>query len=213
MKKLGLAVSFVFALSLLAGCGDSNPPCTCDQSELEAQVAALEAQVAALQTDLTTVDSRLSTIESNDVILLDQYLNITTSTDNELPGPHVIFEGVNVHIRSGGGATDASINGLGNLLVGYNEVRVGLPPGSRGGSHNLIMGPEHSYSSYGGFVVGYRNTVSTQYASGSGGYCRKPKHTWVYSLVFIASVYDCVCRKAIAFANALNSACLPANNP
>jgi hypothetical protein len=33
----------------------------------------------------------------------------------------VYFDGCNVNIRSGSGATDGTLNGLGNLVVGYNE--------------------------------------------------------------------------------------------
>ncbi len=44
---------------------------------------------------------------------------------NGLVGPHVIFEGANLHIRSGYGATNdgGSPSGLGNLIIGYNEAR------------------------------------------------------------------------------------------
>jgi len=82
-------------------------------------------------------------------------------------GNEVIFEKCNVHIRSGSGKTDSVVNGLGNLIIGYNE-------GSgehikRTGSHNLVIGPEHAYSSFGGLVVGRENTISAPYASVSGG--------------------------------------------
>ena len=37
------------------------------------------------------------------------------------------------------------------------------------GSHNLIVGGNHSYSSYGGFVAGDTNTISGPYATVTGG--------------------------------------------
>lgn len=79
----------------------------------------------------------------------------------------VVFEKCNVHIRSGSGKTDSAVNGLGNVIIGYNE-------GSgenvkRTGSHNLVIGPEHAYASFGGLVVGRENTISAPYASVSGG--------------------------------------------
>ena len=82
-------------------------------------------------------------------------------------GDEVIFDKCNVHIRSGSGKTDSAVNGLGNLIIGYNE-------GSgenikRTGSHNLVIGPEHAYSSFGGLIVGRENTISAPYASVSGG--------------------------------------------
>lgn len=77
------------------------------------------------------------------------------------------FSGVNVQIVSGSGATNGTVNGFGNLIVGYNEFR-----GSgdvRTGSHNIIVGTRNNYSSFGGVVAGYQNTISGMYASVSGG--------------------------------------------
>jgi hypothetical protein len=39
-------------------------------------------------------------------------------------GNDVYFDGCNVHVRSGSGATDGQINGLGNLIIGYNKAVV-----------------------------------------------------------------------------------------
>jgi len=36
-----------------------------------------------------------------------------------MPGPHILITGANLHVRNGIGKTD-SINGTGNLIVGYN---------------------------------------------------------------------------------------------
>lgn len=76
------------------------------------------------------------------------------------------LSGVNLQIVSGSGATDGSTNGTGNLIIGYNED---TGAHDRTGSHNLIVGPEHTYSSYGGLVAGSDNTVSGTHASVSGG--------------------------------------------
>ncbi len=77
------------------------------------------------------------------------------------------FSGVNVQIVSGSGETDGTVNGLGNLIIGYNERR--SAGNVRTGSHNLVVGIEHNFSSYGGFVAGRFNTISGAYASVSGG--------------------------------------------
>ena len=83
-------------------------------------------------------------------------------------GNDVFFTGVNVHIVNGTGHTETvDANATGNLIVGYNETR-----GSgddRSGSHNIVVGSRHNYSSYGGFVAGYYNSVSGPYATVSGG--------------------------------------------
>jgi hypothetical protein len=79
--------------------------------------------------------------------------------------PTVRFTGVNVQVVDGTGDTDGAVNGKGNLIVGYNENA--LNP--RSGSHNLIVGDRHSYTSYGGFVAGLNNTISGPRASVAGG--------------------------------------------
>merc|ERR1711957_491887 len=84
-------------------------------------------------------------------------------------GGNIYFTGCNVHIRSGNGMTDGRTNGKGNLIIGYNEPRAeGLD--SRGGSHNLIIGNAHEYTSFGGIVTGQRNRISNIYSAVVGGY-------------------------------------------
>ena len=81
-------------------------------------------------------------------------------------GTEVFFTGCNVNVQSGSGATDGNVNGLGNLIVGYNANTGGH---TRTGSHNLIVGDEHDYSSFGGLVAGFENTIAAPWASVSGG--------------------------------------------
>jgi hypothetical protein len=80
----------------------------------------------------------------------------------------LVITGVNLHIVNGLGTTQTA-NGLGNLLVGYNEARGGGFD-LRTGSHNLIVGQEHNFSSYGGLVIGERNGISGPFAAVSGGH-------------------------------------------
>ena len=83
-------------------------------------------------------------------------------------GTEMYITGANLNIRNGLGATDGGgfTNGLGNLIVGYNE---NPDNGSRVGSHNVVVGHDNAYSSYGGLVAGHRNLISGPYASVSGG--------------------------------------------
>ncbi len=75
--------------------------------------------------------------------------------------------GTNLHIRSGSGTTDGVVNGRGNLIIGYNEVSASGD--DRSGSHNMVLGNFHDYSSYGGLVVGQNNRILGPFASVSGG--------------------------------------------
>jgi hypothetical protein len=78
------------------------------------------------------------------------------------------FSNMNVQIVSGSGNTSGTVNGRGNLIVGYNETR-NDGADDRTGSHNIVVGSRHNYASYGGLVAGRWNTVSGPYASVSGG--------------------------------------------
>jgi hypothetical protein len=84
-----------------------------------------------------------------------------TSTNTD-----IFFEGCNVHVRNGDGTTD-SINGYGNLIVGYN--RENADSSDKTGSHTIVIGDDHNYSSYGGLVAGFKNTVSGESSSVTGG--------------------------------------------
>jgi hypothetical protein len=95
------------------------------------------------------------------------------------PGAEIHLHGANLHIENGSGHTDQTpTNGLGNMIIGYNEERnvndpdlitAGRAFNVRSGSHNLVVGKELNYSSYGGLVVGLQNTISGRFASVSGG--------------------------------------------
>ena len=78
--------------------------------------------------------------------------------------PTIQFTGVNVQVVSGAGKTDAAVNGTGNLVVGYDEF-----PGPQTGSHNIVLGEEASYTSYGGLIAGESNSVTGPFSLVLGG--------------------------------------------
>jgi len=55
--------------------------------------------------------------------------------------------------------------------VGYNHLRDTI--NDRTGSHNLLVGDENNFNSYGGLVAGSLNTISAPYSSVGGGYHNK----------------------------------------
>jgi len=143
-------------------------------SALQATVSNQTAQISALQQTIANQAADLDGIKNSNVMTLDPYLTVDLNDINGMKGPHVIFTGANVHIRSGSGGTgEYPLTGHGNLVIGYNEPRLdnsGYPDTSeRGGSHNLVIGQSHKYSSYGGLVAGLANTISGLYASACGG--------------------------------------------
>jgi hypothetical protein len=98
--------------------------------------------------------------------------------DFDEPANEVVITGANLRIVNGLGSTE-TMNGLGNLIVGYNETRREIPACSdvtptrctdnRTGSHNVVVGMGHNFSSFGGLVIGELNEISGRFASVSGG--------------------------------------------
>ncbi len=105
--------------------------------------------------------------------ILDHFSIVSLPTgDGTPPAKTIRLSGANLQVVNGTGGTQ-NINGLGNIIVGYQEPRpTGADPGvvnERGGSHNLVVGMKHNYTSYGGFVAGLENTIKGDFASISGG--------------------------------------------
>jgi hypothetical protein len=181
--KLTLILSSIFAACSLY----AETP-----SQLETEIAALQKQVAALQTAVTT-------IQANKALALAPFVSVDLSTENGVVGPNIVFSGANVHVVNGTGST-ATINGLGNLIIGYDEVfTTPLNPGDRGGSHNLVIGKYNKFTlsgfgnlvagevntvggGEGNFVAGFQNVISGSADSILGG-------SWNYA----GSAYDVVC--------------------
>ena len=89
---------------------------------------------------------------------LENYLSVDEENHT------VLFSGANLQVVSGEGSTDAPVNGLGNIIVGYDENT----SDDKSGSHNLVVGYGHTYSSYGGFVAGQDNSITGAFSSVSG---------------------------------------------
>ena len=120
-------------------------------------IDANASSIGSLQTDVSDLDADLE-----DVLELFDYVTVDTSSDA------IYFDAVNVYITSGGGNTNGSVNGLGNLIIGYGEWDSTTDVS---GSHNLVMGVDNGFSGYSGLVNGYENDISGDYAtvlSGSG---------------------------------------------
>jgi len=120
-----------------------------------------DTELAALQATVDAQAVLISTLQAQ-VAALQDLLQHFSRTGND-----IYITGANLHILNGTGTTYGPVNGLGNLIVGYNELRG--TGDDRTGSHNIVVGGRHNYLSYGGLVVGYYNTISGPYSSVSGG--------------------------------------------
>lgn len=132
-------------------------------ADLESRLAALEAGGGGddLSEDLAAVEADVAALQAlaPGVEALQQYVTIDTATND------VVFSGANVWIQDGSGTTNVA-TGLGNLIVGYAEN----DGDTRTGSHNVVVGDRHSWTSYGGIVAGYDGAIDARYASVLGGY-------------------------------------------
>ena len=101
------------------------------------------------------------------IAALEAKLAKVTATTDAGGHPALVISGANVYVDNGTGTTEGAVNGTGNLIVGYNELRGGGDV--RTGSHNIVVGRRHNYSSFGGIAAGLNSTISGAYAAVSGG--------------------------------------------
>ncbi len=92
----------------------------------------------------------------------------STATGALTIGPNGVYiDGANLYVRNGSGSTSSTVNGLGNVIIGYDEAR--SSGSDKTGSHNLVVGRNHNYTSSEGIVAGYNNTISASGAVVTGG--------------------------------------------
>jgi hypothetical protein len=121
-----------------------TPASTADITTLKSEVATLQSQVKALTSEVGTLTTTLA--------------GVTRS------GQTLTMSGLNLELNSGAGSTTAAVNGLGNLIIGYNAS-----PGTQTGSDNLVIGDGQTFTSYGGLVAGKGNTINGPFNSVLGG--------------------------------------------
>jgi hypothetical protein len=88
--------------------------------------------------------------------------------------PTVEFSAVNVQIVSGSGSTSGTVNGEGNLIIGYDET-----PKAQTGSHNLVLGVGQSYTSFGSIVAGSYNSAGGKFSDVFGNENKAPGYSAV----------------------------------
>ena len=127
-----------------------------------------------LESIIETMQAEIATLQAQVVANLSDYVTVNPSTNQ------VVISGANFQVNSGTGATHGAVNGLGNIIIGYNEdenydnsSEGGTPdptPDVKTGSHNLIVGAGHYYTSFGGIIAGYDNKSTAKYTGALGGH-------------------------------------------
>lgn len=154
---------------------------------LQSQAAAITALNAALTKEVSDRKTYADNIGSSTLASAKTYADTQlvaakTYSDGKLApvadklthfsrsGNDVYISGANLHIRNGTGLTYQQLNGLGNLVVGYNEPRTGTGAvNTRTGSHNVILGFNQNYSHAGALMSGAVNNSTNHFASVLGG--------------------------------------------
>jgi hypothetical protein len=153
MRPSRLAVS---ALGLALSSPAFPPPAAADQLCIGSSGIA---RVIRVREQCRTSEEDLGSFEALKLLL--------GAISSQEDGATLRMSGINLQIVSGSGATNGPTNGRGNLIVGYNEE---LGRRDRGGSHNVVIGPQHGYSGSGGLVSGFANVVSNEAATVVGGF-------------------------------------------
>lgn len=137
------------------------------QRESVAQTFGVTLQQLASR--MSTVEAQIASVAIRTATLESKTQDMSRITDPNTGMATVQFSGVNVQIVNGSGITFTS-NGVGNLIIGYNEKR---PPllgeDIRSGSHYLVVGQNNNYTSYGGIIAGLRNSAIAPWATVTGG--------------------------------------------
>jgi len=152
---------------------------------VQGQLSTLQGKMDSLIRQIDSLKADLAGMKSNSVLDLNGYLTFDVSNGY----PTAVFRGINVQIVNGMGETQ-TVNGTGNLIIGYNRPSEGSficslgiadsasacsanggvwAQSHKSGSHNIIGGDFNSYSSWGGLVLGLENATTAPYTAVLGG--------------------------------------------
>jgi hypothetical protein len=139
----------------------------------DALLQNLENQVQNNSDSIQDILADVAPIVNSGLVNLSDYMSVDTTQQI------IEISGANLLIHNGSNATHI-LNGLGNLIIGYNISNSDI----RTGSHNVIIGDHHSYTSSGSLLVGENhraegkgialvggtdNVVSADFGSIAGG--------------------------------------------
>ncbi len=189
VRKVRASGAGVLAISCICLLSNSLP--TAFAQGYGTTLRSILQRITALETAQTATTANLTSLNSSVASLDTKTKYLTTGVDrNGYPASY--FTACNVYIQDGLGSTSGMptdpidfgmfgygplprTNGLGNLIIGYNEPQAfhapgGTVTGQYTGSHNLIVGAGNQYSSFGAIVGGQVNYSDAPYGSILDGY-------------------------------------------
>lgn len=169
MNILTATVGLVVAVF---GAAESTLGDPTQSGNLLSRIIILERTVSRHSLELTEIRSKVSEIVRGRRMTTD-YTCITEKTRNgrnyltitcpsKFQNKDVLISKGNLFVYSG---VSEGINGKGNIVVGATKINKKTHPGS----HNVMVGESNTYTSYGGFVAGFQNTISAPHATVTGG--------------------------------------------
>lgn len=169
LASAGLAAALLAAAPAAAQCGDVNGSGSVTTSDALGVLRVAVGQPVELVCDgeCAEVEPRVTTLETQlsaameTIASLQALLEGVTRTEDA-----IVISGANLQVVDGSGTTTGPTNGLGNVIIGYNEAE---PDREQTGSHNLVVGMQHEFTSFGGIVAGEDNTIVSRSASVLGG--------------------------------------------
>ena len=118
-------------------------PVLIDSVDLLSVIQMMQAQITALQ-------SQVASLEASAVPGLGDYVSVDDSAHT------ILVSGANLQVHNGYGANWS--NGLGNVIVGYNQLQAEQDPvDTRNGSHNMVIGGGHFYTGNHNLISGMTN--------------------------------------------------------
>jgi len=147
------------------------------ETEFKSRIESMESKHAELFTCLNVENGNEIVLKEGCHLIVKKGYHQIEGQLNVL-GDHVI-DGGNLHIHDGTGTHDCShgssstkkpmCNGSGNLIMGHSPESSKKLHRVLSGSHNIILGTNHSVLSHGGLVSGVGHNVLGEHASAIAG--------------------------------------------
>ena len=158
-RKIGFLTAVVAVLLACAGSAQAaGSVFLCVPAEAGKKVVS-GGSAGSCESDTTKVALPASAEEQQTLLSILPHIRFVAGGE-----PTIRFSGVNVQVVNGTGDT-SSANGLGNLIIGYNAHSDTNP---QTGSHNLVLGTEQSFTSYGGLIGGSKNKLTGPFSVAFG---------------------------------------------
>jgi hypothetical protein len=171
-NKFMKQIQIIAAAFLLAPLAHAETP-----AQMETQITALQVTITSQNATIAALQRQVTLIAQNPALGLGPFVTVDPKPEYNALGPNIVFHGANVHITNGslnttgvnGSLNTLGANGLGNLFIGYDLLPQTTNTPQRGGSHNLVLGDGHQFTSTGCILSGWENEVYAANSEAIGG--------------------------------------------